>query len=124
MAAVKKMPERLRDDWGRHVVENFDQRPPNLRDLSDWLEMRREAAEAVSEDFDDENKTKHRHVGQRFRRPASTPPWLNLSKDSQSLTGRPFEHSLVACVLFVTRITDLHTARCSVNCQSKNALTL
>ncbi|KFD49167.1 hypothetical protein M513_09991 [Trichuris suis] len=70
MAAVKKMPERLRDDWGRHVVENFDQRPPNLRDLSDWLEMRREAAEAVSEDFDDENKTKHRHVGQRFRRPS------------------------------------------------------
>ncbi|KHJ46874.1 EGF-like domain protein [Trichuris suis] len=48
MAAVKKMPERLRDDWGRHVVENFDQRPPNLRDLSDWLEMRREAAEAVA----------------------------------------------------------------------------
>uniref|UniRef100_A0A5S6Q5X3 Uncharacterized protein n=1 Tax=Trichuris muris TaxID=70415 RepID=A0A5S6Q5X3_TRIMR len=46
MAVVKKMPERLRDDWGRNEVENYSHRRPNLRDLSDWLEIRKEAAEA------------------------------------------------------------------------------
>uniref|UniRef100_A0A5S6R5R3 CCHC-type domain-containing protein n=1 Tax=Trichuris muris TaxID=70415 RepID=A0A5S6R5R3_TRIMR len=101
MAVVKRMPERLRDDWGRHVVEHYSRQRPSLCDLSDWLETRTEAAEMVSDESDDEARAKPVHAGRRFRRPSVYTAVVRHTEQPPvrdgPAVGAPSGHPCVVC---------------------------
>ncbi|KFD47063.1 hypothetical protein M513_12051 [Trichuris suis] len=46
------MPKHLRDNWGRFIMKKIKPRFLNLRDLSDWISERREAADLVTDEPD------------------------------------------------------------------------
>uniref|UniRef100_A0A5S6Q536 CCHC-type domain-containing protein n=1 Tax=Trichuris muris TaxID=70415 RepID=A0A5S6Q536_TRIMR len=84
---VKKMPRQLRDQWGSFVVRNIKPRFPNLRDLSDWITERREAADVVAHESDNTPWRPIRSSHDKRRKPRVM------------VTAGPVDHTVPQCTL-------------------------
>ncbi|KFD58112.1 hypothetical protein M513_00875 [Trichuris suis] len=98
---VKKMPRQLRDEWGQFVTRSIRPRFPSLRDLSDWISERREAADMITDESDDPPCGVQRSLYDKKRRPrmvaAATLP--DASALACPLCGGA--HLLPSCPMFI-----------------------
>ncbi|KFD49569.1 hypothetical protein M513_09594 [Trichuris suis] len=92
---------QLRDEWGQFVTRSIRPRFPSLRDLSDWISERREAADVITDESDDPPCGVQRTLHDKKRRPrmvaAATLP--DASALACPLCGGA--HLLPSCPMFI-----------------------
>uniref|UniRef100_A0A5S6QVC6 Peptidase aspartic putative domain-containing protein n=1 Tax=Trichuris muris TaxID=70415 RepID=A0A5S6QVC6_TRIMR len=98
---VKKMPKQLRDRWGSFVTQNIKPRFPKLRDLSDWITERREAADVVADESDNTPWRSIRSSYDKKKKPRVMVTAGPVDHTAPKCTLCSDEHLLPSCLKFI-----------------------